>query len=329
MTFAERVQSILDQTQLTPPKLATYVGLKWPKTIYDALSGKSDTFAPHTITRFAKAFSNLNTQWLACGQGDMTTDGKPIVANYTDIIADGLRERALDICRALKINKATFTRRCDLAAGSIDKLSSNSYISTIDRICAAFPMINRQWLISGEGEMFVDEYSASTFNNPMVSAVNSAVVTGNGNAFNYQGGASESASTRSYAPLIPQFVKNTPNLDVLHYARENQCPACPISIEGIHVDLWYSVEDSAMAPNFRLGDSLALVADVDTIIPGKVYVIDTNSQGCIFRMFLLNDHGDFVCRSTNQELYPDFVISQSDVIRIYKVAVMFRFNTNL
>ena len=84
-----------------------------------------------------------------------------------------------------------------------------------------------------------------------------------------------------------------------------------------------------MAPNFRLGDSLALVADVDSIIPGKVYVIDTNSQGCIFRMFLFNEQGDFICRSTNQELYPDFIIKKTDVIRIFKVAGMFRFNTNL
>lgn len=329
MNFSQRVQAILDQTQLTPSKLASCIGLKWPKTIYDALSGKSETFSSHTLNLFAKAFTNLNVDWLAKGEGLISTDGQPLVAPSTEVIADGLNERALQICKKLGINKSTFSRKCDLAAGSIDKLSAKSYLATIDRICAAFPNINRQWLVSGEGNMFKAEPLAPVVNNGSISAINSAVVTGNGNAFNYQSGANEGASTHSYAPLIPQFIKNMPNLDVLHYARQNQCPTYPISIEGIHVDLWYTVEDSAMSPNFRLGDNLALVADANSIIPGKVYVIDTNSQGCIFRMFLLNDQGDFVCRSTNQALYPDFVISQSDVIRIYKVAGMFRFNTNL
>lgn len=328
MNLSHRIKAILDQTQLTPSKLATYVGLKWPKTIYDALSGKSDTFSNQTTNAFIKAFPTLNKQWLITGEGQMTTDGLKL-SRQQGVVKSGFKERVLQVIKTLNYTNYSFTRKCGLSVGTVDRLSERTSESTIDRICEALPIINRDWLISGEGEMFNNEDVQPKSNNTAISAVNSAVVNGNGNAINYHGGASEDTSTRSYAPLIPQFVKNTPNLDVLHYARENQCPSCPISIEGIHVDLWYSVEDSAMAPNFRPGDSLALVADVDTIIPGKVYVIDTKSQGCIFRMFLFNEQGDFICRSTNQELYPDFVISQSDVIRIYKVAGMFRFNTNL
>lgn len=328
MRLSDRVQLILDQTQLTPSKLATYLGMKWPKVIYDALSGKSDSFSPQTVECFIKSFPTLNRKWLVSGDGPMTTDSLKLYSPIV-VIKSGFKERVLKLIDSLGYTKYMFTRKCGLSTGTIERMSERTYSSTIDRICEALPNINRDWLISGEGEMFNNEDVQPKSNNTAISAVNSAVVNGNGNAINYHGGASEGASTRSYAPLIPQFVKNTPNLDVLHYARENQCPAYPISIEGIHVDLWYSVEDSAMAPNFRLGDSLALVADVDSIIPGKVYVIDTNSQGCIFRMFLFNEQGDFICRSTNQELYPDFVISQSDVIRIYKVAGMFRFNTNL
>lgn len=328
MNLSHRVQAILDQTQLTPSKLATYIGLKWPKTIYDALSSKSDTFSTQTINAFIKAFPTLNKQWLATGEGQMTTDGLKLNPQSSTIKA-GLKDRILQVIEALNYNKYMFTRKCGLSVGTIDRISDRTYESTIERICEALPVINRAWLISGEGEMFVNDAEEQKPEVNTISAINSVVATGNGYAVNYQTQPNECTPTRPHAPLIPQFVKSSPNLDVLHYARENQCPTCPISIEGIHVDLWYSVEDSAMAPNFRVGDALALVADVNSIIPGKVYVIDTKSQGCIFRMFILNSKGDYVGRSTNQELYPDFIIEKTDVIRIFKVAGMFRFNTNL
>lgn len=327
MELSHRIQSIVDSTNLTPSKLASYVGLQWPKTIYDALAGKTEYLSARTANLILTAFPTLNPEWLMHGQGEMTTDGKPLI-KLNGTIAPGIKQRVLEFCNAVKITKNFFARKCGLATGIVDRLSEKSYIDTIERILAAFPAINRTWLITGEGEMFNSNDYNSIQSSAIINPINSAISTGSGNAYNYGSKAENSQLSHGYAPLIPQFIKSTPNLDVLHYARENHCPTCPIAIDGTSVDLWYSVDDSALNPNFRLGDLVALSSDTGSIIPGKVYVIDTYSQGLIFRI-LLNEDKTYICRSTNKELYPDFSINKSDVIRIYKVVGMFRFNTNL
>ena len=58
-------------------------------------------------------------------------------------------------------------------------------------------------------------------------------------------------------------------------------------------------------------------------IPGKLYVIDTYSNGMIARI-LLRQGEDFLARAINSEEYPDFIIKRNDIIRIYKQILMVR-----
>lgn len=46
-----------------------------------------------------------------------------------------------------------FERQCDMGVGAASKLTPRSYATTYAKISKAFPMLNIDWLKTGEGEM--------------------------------------------------------------------------------------------------------------------------------------------------------------------------------
>lgn len=54
--------------------------------------------------------------------------------------------------KGLKV--AQFERLCSLANGSVSKMGENTRRSTLEKISNAFPELNINWLLTGEGEMF-------------------------------------------------------------------------------------------------------------------------------------------------------------------------------
>lgn len=63
----------------------------------------------------------------------------------------------------LKENLTTqaFERKCNMGVGGASKLTSKSYPKTFVKIAEAFPLLNIDWLKTGEGEMLKPYPSAS------------------------------------------------------------------------------------------------------------------------------------------------------------------------
>lgn len=49
---------------------------------------------------------------------------------------------------------ATFERLCGLSNGYLNQLKKSPSLSKIEQICDSFPEINKEWLVTGKGEMF-------------------------------------------------------------------------------------------------------------------------------------------------------------------------------
>lgn len=49
-----------------------------------------------------------------------------------------------------------FSRRCNLSASYIRNVTDNPSSKTVNNILSAFPQVNREWLMRGEGEMFIE-----------------------------------------------------------------------------------------------------------------------------------------------------------------------------
>lgn len=199
----------------------------------------------------------------------------------------------------------------------------------IDKIVLSFDNLSRDWLSSGIGEMFV--YDNKTKPQPSVTQTN---INGNNN---YVGSGSINAHANDeddipYAdqvPVVPPTVVKQAGVDILEYVRDNMnvVEKSSVVVNDMQLTTWIPMPDDCMSPEIQKGDRLGLWAyprGSENPIPGKIYAVDTMSNGTIVRYLYLTPEGDYIMRSQNPPTYPDFVVKKSDVIAVYKKLIMVR-----
>jgi len=68
-------------------------------------------------------------------------------------------QRIVDLINKLNLNPRSFAIECGYSQGttiySIIKRGGKPSVSTIEKICNRFPQVNREWLVTGYGSMFL------------------------------------------------------------------------------------------------------------------------------------------------------------------------------
>lgn len=89
-----------------------------------------------------------------------------------------IKERTIEFIRHKGIKMKTFEEKCGLSTGYVTSMRSGYGSEKLKNVLNAFPELNREWLLYGEGEMLnkeiADPGGASIVNNQV----------GNGNHFN-------------------------------------------------------------------------------------------------------------------------------------------------
>lgn len=122
-------------------------------------------------------------------------------------------------------------------------------------------------------------------------------------------------------PVIPARLFRAPEINIYEYVINS--PAVeklpPVPHFQKH-DMFATCPGDAMAPRICRGYLLALrKMPIDsTIINGEIYVVDTKSQGMFLRR-IVNNGDTLTFISENQRDFPDFELSFSDVINIFRV----------
>jgi hypothetical protein len=171
----------------------------------------------------------------------------------------------------------------------------------IKNIHDAFPELNTTWLITGTGEML----SKDTENQePTILEENRA-------------------------PILPTAVAGRPDTDILKYVQKNyeNLELSHVVVLDTPIDMWHIIRDDAMFPSFKVGDKIALLAynkGEESPIPGKIYAVDTTSNGLIIRKLIPDDNGAYIAKSLNEERYPDFIIKEEEIIRIFRIVYLGR-----
>lgn len=71
------------------------------------------------------------------------------------------RDRINELLKELHISRAEFERICGLSNGYTRNLGKTPGAEKLEQILKAFPRINRNWLLTGEGEMFIGTITQS------------------------------------------------------------------------------------------------------------------------------------------------------------------------
>lgn len=186
----------------------------------------------------------------------------------------------------------TKQRIYDIVTGKTKTLSADM----ISKIHLAYPEISESWLLTGEGDMLIQDSEKAE--EPSVDS-----------------------SPQYQVPLIPIAAQGGSLGEFASRLHEYDCEKVISPIKG--VDMAICVSGDSMAPEYPSGCQI-LVKKINErafIDWGRVYVLDT-VNGAVVKKVLPSDSPDKVlCVSINPD-YPPFEVSFEHIHAFYRVMMM-------
>ncbi|GAB6010828.1 S24 family peptidase [Viscerimonas tarda] len=203
-----------------------------------------------------------------------------------------MKKRLIEFLAFLGIGQLKFENKVGLSRGYVNSVKDNITIKTIDKIISAYPELNKEWLMSGEGEMLKS-------NAPAVIKLSENSIEG--------------------IPLIPidaaaGFGKG--EVQVMEFECERY--VVPM-FKG--ADFLIQVKGSSMIPKYNSGDVVAckkLPLEDIFFQWNKVYVIDTN-QGPLVKRIKKGSEKDYISIISDNPQYDSFELHMS---KVYGVALV-------
>ena len=242
-----------------------------------------------------------------------------------------------DVAEKISITPSNFTQ-------AIKGNPVNLTYSFLQRLAEAYPNIfSADWIITGRGKMLISESEGTQIASPVVNqawannspnavvnaAYNGNVSVVNENPMKPNKYGDSLVIERNWKPVVPSSMSKLPNFDIMAHIKKHVGNTFEYLYSGTAtLDIWYYLDDNDLYPFYQKGDCLGLqayhVGDL-RIKTGDVYAIDTVRDGLIVRRCRLSPKGDIITYTFNDSDPQEFVIPRTDVIRIYKKVLMFRY----
>lgn len=223
-----------------------------------------------------------------------------------------VKERIIHYLKESKITQSEFCKRVGLSSGYIGAMRKSFQPDTINKIVIEFPDLDITWLLTGEGEMLKNGIAHETDNGTTI---------GSGRVIPYYD--AEVAAGTEYGMEMMQTA-----------------PVGVIEIGGLLKDSEFAmrVYGNSMVPNYPAGCVIGLRQYNEHFIePGTVYVIETEENRFLKRLYYSKDKKAFRCMSDNhmkhengpmegEYFYPEFEIPFEDVRRLLRVTGVIKRN---
>ncbi|HEX7906215.1 MAG TPA: S24 family peptidase [Chitinophagaceae bacterium] len=236
-----------------------------------------------------------------------------------------VKDRLIEFIKHTELNNSQFEKEVSLSNGYINNIRKSIGEDALNKICEKYPLLNKSWLLLGEGEMIKSvEDNSNTSNSYTEKRLKLKNKQKEDSLTFYEVGAS--AGNAHSAEILP--VKK--NDGVLHISDLFKGSQYAIRISG-----------NSMTPSYPSGAIIGIREIEDKqITPGSVYVIEKGSDLWIKRLFYKDDNqesGAFECVSDNtmkfengprvgKLYYPPFNISIDNVRKLFKVTGIYKPN---
>lgn len=225
-----------------------------------------------------------------------------------------VKNRILEFCKAQNIKKAKFERDCGLSNGYINSIVDNVGAKKLEAILEAYPNLNRVWLLSGAGDMLLD-------NSKSYTAQSSSSVYAEEDACEYCD--VEDVGDMYALPFITTEIAQTREINIKKLIKGGNANTLERrsvrDLLGKEVDFMQRIITNAMSPIFQPGDTLFLrfLDNTHEVLNGAIHLIDTRVYGTMVRQVSIED-GVFILRSAN----PDFKTVRLDEDMIFSVSLI-------
>lgn len=258
-----------------------------------------------------------------------------------------IKDRTLQFIKCKGLTMKAFESRCGLSTGYVTSMRKGYGTLKLTNVLTAFPDLNRDWLLFGEGPMLrstdggkvlrpcAEGGSVQNIYSPgSTTYAHSNVYNNTGETITKYKSIMDVPTAAEVMPIVPTGLSTKEDTDV--YSLIVSEDECLIGVEYVSkvslfsdAEFCYKVQDDAMEPKFDVGDIVALrrLEEGRFIINGKAYVIDTKSYGLILR-YIESRGEDYVCHASEsqQSRYKEFAVPKSEVYNVFKIKGSFRTN---
>lgn len=91
-----------------------------------------------------------------------------------------IKERIVEFTKAKQITVRDFERRAELSNGYVNSMRKGLGTGKLENVLTAFPDLNRDWLLYGEGPMLAPTTDDSSLAGSVVNGPHSSQAVGNG-----------------------------------------------------------------------------------------------------------------------------------------------------
>lgn len=200
----------------------------------------------------------------------------------------GVKERIFLFIEYVGISKNKFEKMAGLSTGYLKNFKGSLGADKLEGILNAFPELNREWLLNGNGQMLAER--EKQFRD----------------------------AKKDVLPLIPYPAIGGYTEDNWT-ALLNDCPLYAIPDIKTPADFLIKVGGDSMNPKYQEGDLLAckMIQELLFFQWGKTYVLDT-SQGVMVKNVYEDTENkeNILLVSENKDKYPPFAIPRSDIRKI-------------
>lgn len=216
-------------------------------------------------------------------------------------MGDTVKERTIEFITHKGITMKSFETQCDLSTGYVTSMRKSFGTEKLNNVLKAFPELNRDWLLYGEGEMLKPEIEDSEANETT--------------------NEEDEIPEKFVSYLVPMAAMggSLVGFEEEGVMREN----CERVISPIaNIDLVVPVCGESMEPEYPNGSKVYVrrINPDDFIAWGNVYVLDT-TNGIIIKVVVESERKDCVrCLSLNPSgRYTPFDVPKRTIRAMYRV----------
>ena len=218
-----------------------------------------------------------------------------------------IEDRLVRFLQYKGIGQLAFENTCSLSRGFVNKIGDSITVRSQDRIKAAFPDLNMNWLKVGVGSMLVTDPGESE---------ETLVVPG----LVSEGGDSDVIQAANWVYLLPISAQGGSLNDFVVSVKDSDCEKVISPIAG--ADYAITIAGDSMAPEYPNGSQILIkkINERAFIDWGKAYVLDT-CNGVVVKILVPSKRDGYVrCLSLNPDpMYAPFEVCLEDVFGVYRV----------
>ena len=227
-----------------------------------------------------------------------------------------IKERIYEFCSEKGIKIRDFERACDLSNGYVSSMRTGIGHGKLNNVLLAYPDLNRDWLLYGEGEMLV----SSPNKHEGTPAIKTEVCEENPKL-------NKILANYKQLPLVTQTaVAGFGNNDfAIHEADVKEYYIVP-KFRYHQVDFMIEISGSSMYPKYNSGDVVActILRDGAFIQWNKCHIVATREQGILCKRLMPGSSEDCLKMVSDNENYPPFEVPKSDITGIALVVGVIR-----